>query len=243
MRNTLTVAGRELGGYFATPVAFVFIVIFLALQGVLTFNLGNFFARDQADLSPFFNFIPWVFLLLVPAITMRLWAEERRLGTIELLLTLPITQAQAVLGKFLAAWAFCGIALLLTFPFVVTVNLLGSPDNGVIATGYVGAFLVAGCFLAIGAALSALTKNQVIAFVLGVAVCFLFAVASYPVVTEFLSQNTPALAVVARKLSVAERFQSFQRGVISVRDLVFFASFILFWLFVNTVLVQLRKAD
>ncbi|HEX3349020.1 MAG TPA: ABC transporter permease subunit [Acetobacteraceae bacterium] len=243
MRNALVIARRELGGYFATPVAVVFIVIFLALQGVLTFNLGNFFARDQADLTPFFNFIPWVFLLLVPAITMRLWAEERRLGTIELLLTLPVTQAQAVVGKFLAAWAFCAIALLLTFPFVITVNILGNPDNGVIAAGYLGSLLVAGSFLAIGAALSAATKNQVIAFVLAVAVCFVFAVASYPIVTEFLSQNTPALAEVARRLSVAERFQSFQRGVISLPDLIFFASFIGFWLFLNTVIIEHRKAD
>src|SRR5271154_369861 len=198
MRNTFIVARRELGGYFATPVAVVFIVIFLALQGVLTFNLGNFFDRDQADLVPFFNFIPWVFLLLVPAITMRLWAEERRLGTIELLLTLPITQAQAVIGKFLAAWAFCIIALLLTFPFVITVNILGKPDNGVIACGYLGAILVAGSFLSVGAAISAATKNQVIAFVIAVAVCFVFAVASYPLVTEFLSQNAPVLADIAR---------------------------------------------
>lgn len=243
MRNTLIVARRELGGYFATPVAVVFIVIFLALQGALTFNLGNFFDRNQADLAPFFNFIPWVFLLLVPAITMRLWAEERRLGTIELLLTLPITQAQAVLGKFLAAWAFCGIALALTFPFVITVNFLGNPDNGVIASGYLGALLVAGSFLAVGAALSAATKNQVIAFVLAVAVCFLFAVASYPLVTDFLSKQAPVLAEVARRLSVAERFQAFARGVVSLRDLIFFASFIGFWLFLNTVIVEHRKAD
>ena len=161
MRNSFIVARRELGGYFATPVAAVFIVIFLALQGALTFNLGNFFERNQADLAPFFNFIPWVFLLLVPAITMRLWAEERRLGTIELLLTLPITQGQAVVGKFLAAWAFCAIALALTFPFVITVNYLGAPDNGVIASGYLGALLVAGAFLSVGSALSATTKNQV----------------------------------------------------------------------------------
>ena len=243
MRNTLIVARRELGGYFATPVAVVFIVIFLALQGVLTFNLGNFFERNQADLAPFFNFVPWVFLLLVPAITMRLWAEERRLGTIELLLTLPITQAQAVVGKFLAAWAFCAIALALTFPFVLTVNYLGTPDNGVIATGYLGALLVAGAFLSVGAALSAATKNQVIAFVLAVAVCFVFAVASYPVVTDFLSRNTPVLAEVARRISVAERYGTFTRGVIALRDVVFFASFIGFWLFLNTVIVDHRKAD
>src|SRR5690348_13063869 len=156
MRTTLTIARRELAGYFATPVASVFIVIFLVLQGALTFNLGNFFDRGQADLNPFFTFLPWVFLLLIPAITMRLWAEERRLGTIELLLTLPITQGQAVLGKFLAAWAFCAIALLLTFPFVIAVNILGHPDNGVIVSGYIGGLLIAGAFLSVGAAMSAL---------------------------------------------------------------------------------------
>jgi ABC-2 type transport system permease protein len=243
IRNILAVAQRELGGYFATPVAVVFIVIFLALQGVLTFNLGNFFDRNQADLVPFFNFLPWVFLLLVPAITMRLWAEERRLGTIELLLTLPLSQAQAVLGKFLAAWAFCAVALLLTFPFVITVNILGRPDNGVIATGYVGALLVAGAFLSVGSAVSALTKNQVIAFVLAVAVCFMFAVTSYPVVTDFLSRGSPLLADAARRISVVERFQGFTRGVVQLRDLIYFLSFIGFWLFVNTVIVEQRKAD
>jgi ABC-2 type transport system permease protein len=243
MRNTLIVARRELGGYFATPVAVVFIVIFLALQGVLTFNLGNYFDRNQADLQPFFSFIPWVFLLLVPAITMRLWAEERRLGTIELLLTLPITQAQAVVGKFLAAWGFCAIALALTFPFILTVNYLGKPDNGVIAAGYLGSLLVAGSFLAVGAALSAITKNQVIAFVLAVAVCFLFAVASYPLVTDFLAKNLPSVAEIVRRLSITERFGAFSRGVISLRDLIYFASFIGFWLFLNAVIVEHRKAD
>jgi gliding motility-associated transport system permease protein len=242
MRNVLIIARRELGGYFLTPVAWVFIVIFLVLQGVLTFSLGNFFDRNQADLTPFFDFIPWVFLLLVPAITMRLWAEERRLGTIELLLTLPVTGAEAVLGKYLAAWAFCAIALALTFPFIVTVNILGHPDNGVIAAGYLGSLLVAGAFLAIGAAISALTKNQVIAFVLSVAVCFLFAVAAYPIVIDFLSQNVPALAQVARRLSVSERFQSFSQGLISARDLIYFASFVVFWLFLNTVILEHRKA-
>lgn len=243
MRNILIIARRELGGYFATPVATVFIVIFLILQGALTFNLGDFFDRGQADLTPFFTFIPWVFLLLIPAITMRLWAEERRLGTIELLLTLPVTQTQAVLGKFLAAWAFCAIALLLTFPFVITVNILGSPDNGVILSGYVGSLLIAGAFLSVGAALSAVTKNQVIAFVLAVAVCFVFAVASYSVVTDFLSRNMPVLAEIARRVAIIDRFQDFTRGVVSVRDLIYFASFIGFWLFVNTVLVDQRKAD
>ncbi|HVY15469.1 MAG TPA: ABC transporter permease subunit [Rhodopila sp.] len=243
MRNTLIIAGRELRGYFATPVATVFIVIFLVLQGALTFNLGQFFDRGQADLNPFFTFIPWVFLLLIPAITMRLWAEERRLGTIELLLTLPITQGQAVVGKFLAAWAFCAIALALTFPFIIAVNILGSPDNGVIATGYLGSLLIAGAFLSVGAAMSAVTRNQVIAFVLAVAVCFVFAVASNAIVNDFLSKNTPALAAFTRRLAIVDRFTDFTRGIISLRDVIYFASFIGFFLFLNTVLVDQRKAD
>ena len=243
VRNTLAVARRELGGYFATPVAVVFIVIFLVLQGVLTFNLGGFFDRDQADRVPFFSFIPWGCLLLVPAITMRLWAEERRLGTIELLLTLPLRQSEAVIGKFLAAWAFCAIALALTFPFWITVNILGSPDNGVIACGYLGALLVAGSFLAIGAAMSAATKNQVIAFVLGLAVCFVFAVASYPVVTDFISSAAPGLATFVRRIAIGERFVDFTRGVIELRDVIYFASLIGFFLFLNTIIIEHRKAD
>jgi ABC-2 type transport system permease protein len=241
--GAMIVARRELAGYFATPVAYVFIVIFLMMAGALTFTLGGFFARGQADLGPFFTFVPWLFLFLVPALTMRLWAEERRLGTIELLLTLPLPQWQAVVGKFLAAWAFCAIALLLTFPLVLTVNYLGSPDNGVIAAGYVGCLLVAGAYLAVGAAMSAMTKNQVIAFVLAVAVCFLFAAAGSPIVTEFLSQRIPLLAEVARGLSITERFNSLTRGVIALRDWVFFLSFMGFFLFVNAVVIDHRKAD
>ena len=239
----LTVARRELAGYFATPVAYVFIVIFLMMAGALTFTVGGFFQRGQADLGPFFTFVPWLFLFLVPALTMRLWAEERRLGTIELLLTLPLPQWQAVVGKFLAAWAFCAIALLLTFPLVLTVNYLGRPDNGVIAAGYIGCLLVAGAYLAVGAAMSAMTKNQVIAFVLAVAVCFLFAAAGSPVVTEFLSQRIPVLAEIARALSLTERFNSLTRGVIALRDVVFFASFMGFFLFVNAAVIDHRKAD
>jgi ABC-2 type transport system permease protein len=239
----LTVFRRELAGYFATPVAYVFIVIFLVLAGALTFTLGNFFGRGQADLTPFFTFVPWLFLFLVPALTMRLWAEERRLGTIELLLTLPLAQWQVVVGKFLAAWAFCAIALALTFPLVITVNILGNPDNGVIVTGYLGCLMVAGAFLAVGAAISALTKNQVIAFVLAVAACFFVTAAGSPVVTEFLSQRIPQLADIARAVSVTDRLQAFSRGVVSARDVVFFASFIGFFLFANTVAVDQRKAD
>ena len=243
MIPTFTIANRELRAYFATPVATVFIVIFLVLQGALTFNLGQFFDRGIADLNPFFTFIPWVFLLLIPAITMRLWAEERRLGTIELLLTLPITQSQAVLGKFLAAWAFCAIALVLTFPFVIAVNILGAPDNGVIASGYIGCLLIAGAFLSVGAATSAATRNQVLAFVLAVAICFVFAVASNPIINDFLSRNVPGLGEFTRRIAVIDRFSNFTRGVITLRDLIFFVSFIGFFLFLNTVLVDQRKAD
>src|ERR1700710_2541062 len=238
MTKTLVTADRELRAYFATPVATVFIVIFLVLQGALTFNLGQFFDRGQADLNPFFTFIPWVFLLLIPAITMRLWAEERRLGTIELLLRLPITQGQAVVGKFLAAWAFCAISLLLTFPFVIAVNILGSPDNGVIASGYVGCLLVAGAFLSVGAAMSAVTRNQVVAFVLAVAICFVFAVASNPIVNDFLSRNLPVLGEFVRRFAVIDRFNDFARGVVTLRDLIFFLTFIGFFLFLNVVMVD-----
>jgi ABC-2 type transport system permease protein len=243
MPPALIVARRELSGYFATPVAYVFIVIFLVLAGALTFTLGNFFGRGQADLQPFFSFVPWLFLFLVPALTMRLWAEERRLGTIELLLTLPLPQWQAVVGKFLAAWAFCGIALALTFPLWITVNILGEPDNGVILAGYVGCLMVAGAYLALGAAVSALTKNQVVAFVLAVALCFVFAAAGSPVVTEFLTQRLPVLAEIARAMSISDRFTGFTRGVVAARDIVFFASFIGFFLFVNAVVLDHRKAD
>ena len=174
MNAVRTIFRRELVSYFSTPVAYVFIVMFLVLTGVFTFYIGNFFERGQADLIPFFSFHPWLYLFLVPAITMRLWAEERKSGTIELLLTLPVSMYQVVLGKFLAAWAFTGIALIFTFPIWITVNYLGDPDNGVILAAYVGSFLMAGGFLAIGAAISALSRNQVIAFILTVVTCFLF---------------------------------------------------------------------
>ncbi|MCS6890470.1 MAG: ABC transporter permease [Rhodovarius sp.] len=239
----IAVFRRELAAYFATPVASVFIVVFLVASGALTFTVGGFFARGQADLLPFFSFIPWLFMFLVPALTMRLWAEERRLGTIELLLTLPLAQWQAVLGKFLAAWAFCAIALALTFPLWLTVNYLGDPDNGVILAGYAGCLLLAGAYLALGAAISVTTRNQVIAFVVAVAACFVFSAAGSPVVTEFLSARLPVLAEVARALSVSDRLAGFTRGVLVARDIIFFASFIGFWLFVNMILLDLRKAD
>ncbi|MCW8084067.1 ABC transporter permease subunit [Sabulicella glaciei] len=243
MRAVWAIARREFAGYFATPVAAVFIVIFLVLAGALTFTLGGFSGRNQADLLPFFGFVPWLLLFLVPALTMRLWAEERRLGTIEMLLTLPIAPWHAVLGKWLAAWAFCAVALALTFPLVITVNWLGEPDNGAILAGYLGCVLVAGAYLALGAAVSAMTRNQVIAFVLGVAGCFVFAAAGSPIVADFLSARLPVLGEVARGFSVAEHFGSFVRGVIALPDLAFFAAFTGFWLFANAVVLEWRRGS
>jgi ABC-2 type transport system permease protein len=182
VKKVVPIFKRELAGYFATPVAYVFIVVFLLLAGFFTFQLGDFYAdgNGQASLTGFFGWHPWLYLFLVPALSMRLWAEERKQGTIELLMTLPITLSEAVLGKFLAAWAFAGVALLLTFPMWITVNYLGDPDNGTILAGYIGSFLMAGGFLAIGSCVSALTKNQVIAFVLSVSVCLVFLLVGFP---------------------------------------------------------------
>src|SRR3954453_19391608 len=191
MRNVLTIFRRELAAYFATPLAYIFIVIFLVMDGILTFFVGNFFERGQADLQAFFTFHPWLYLVLIPALSMRLWAEERKSGTIEPFLTLPVSMIAAVLGKVLAAWAFAGIALALTFPFWITVNYLGNPDNGVILASYVGSWLMGGAILAIGGAISALTKSQVIAFVVTAAVLFVLTVAGSPVVLELVRGWAP----------------------------------------------------
>jgi ABC-2 type transport system permease protein len=244
MRATWIVFRRELAAYFATPLAYVFIVVFLVLAGSLTFFLGSFFDRGQADLQPFFTFHPWLYLFLIPAIAMRLWAEERKTGTIELFLTLPVTTAQAVLGKFLAAWAFCGIALALTFPLWLTVNVLGEPDNGVILASYIGSWLMAGAFLAIGAAISALTKNQVIAFVVAAVVCFLLTVSGSSVVLGFFTGWAPQIVVdTISSFSFISHFTSVMRGVIDLKDMVYFISMIVFFLFANTAIVELKKAD
>jgi ABC-2 type transport system permease protein len=244
MRSTLVIFRRELLSYFATPLAYVFIVIFLVMAGAFAFFLGNFFERGQADLQPFFNFHPWLYLVLIPALAMRLWAEERKSGTIELFLTLPISMTQAVLGKFLAAWAFAGIALALTFPFWITVNYLGNPDNGVILASYIASWLMAGAFLAIGSALSALTKNQVIAFVVTATVCFLFTVSGSPLVLGFLTAWAPnGLVRAVASFSFLSHFNAILRGVIDSRDAVFFLSVMVAFLFANAVIVELKKAD
>jgi len=235
---------RELRSYFATPVAYVFIVIYLVLMGTFTFYLGQFFERGQADLSSFFNFHPWLYLFLVPAISMRLWAEERKTGSIELLMTMPITAWQAVLGKYLAAWAFTGIALALTFPVWITVNYLGDPDNGAILAAYVGSMLMAGGFLAIGACLSATTRNQVIAFVITIVVCFGFLLSGFPMVLDLFSGWAPqALVDGIASLSFLTHFANISKGVIDFRDLVYFGLLIGAFLYANTIVLQWKQAD
>ncbi|HET6592865.1 MAG TPA: ABC transporter permease subunit [Xanthomonadales bacterium] len=235
---------RELAGYFATPVAWVFIVIFLVMAGAFTFYIGAFYDRGIADLDPFFTFHPWLYLFLVPAIAMRLWAEERRSGTVELLLTLPLTPWQAVLGKFLAAWLFVGLALLLTFPVWLTVNYLGDPDNGVIAAGYIGSWLMAGGFLAIGSCMSALTRNQVVAFILAVVVCFGFLVSGLPMVMDLFSSWAPqSLLDAIANFSFLAHFATISRGVIDLRDLIYFGLVIVLWLLANTIVLEMKKAD
>ena len=235
---------RELMSYFATPVAYVFIIIFLVLSSAFTFYLGGFYERGQADLLHFSSFHPWLYLFLIPAISMRLWAEERKTGSIELLLTLPVTMLQAVVGKCLAAWCFAGLALMLTFPIWITVNYLGDPDNGVILAGYIGSFLMAGGFLAIGACLSAATRNQVIAFILTVAVCFAFLVSGFPLVLDLFRAWTPQAVVDAvASLSFLTHFVSISKGVIDMRDLIYFAMMIGFWLYANAIIINLKKAD
>ena len=244
MRNISIIMKRELTSYFSTPVAYVFIVIFLFLTGIFTFYLGAFYERNQADLDPFFRFHPWLYLFLIPAIAMRLWSEERKTGTIELLMTLPITVSEAVIGKFLAAWCFIGISLTLTFPIWITVNYLGDPDNTVIMASYLASLLMAGGYLAIGSCISALTKNQVIAFIISVVICFLFILSGFPLVLDFFQGWAPqALIDVIASFSFLTHFDAIKKGVIDIRDVIYFAVLISFWLYANVVTIDARKAD
>ena len=243
MHNVLIIAKRELGAYFGTPLAYVFAVIFVALTGAFAFYFGNFFERGQADLQAFFLYHPWIYLILVPAVAMRLWAEERKTGTIELLMTLPIAPWEAILGKFLAAWAFIGVALMLTFPMWITVNMLGRPDNGVILTSYLGSFLMAGSFLAIGSAISALTKNQVIAFIVSAVICFLFVMSGVEMVQNTVKTVFPDFIVQAiSSLSFLTHFDKVARGVIDLPSLFFYLSMIAFFLFANMIILEQKKA-
>ncbi|HUQ26220.1 MAG TPA: ABC transporter permease [Burkholderiales bacterium] len=239
MRTIWTIAKRELGAYFTSPVAYVFLVIFLLLTGFFTFTAGSFFERGEASLAAFFGWHPWLFLVLVPAVGMRVWAEERRSGTLELLLTMPISTWHAIVAKFLASWAFLAVALLLTFPAVITVNLLGSPDNGIIAAGYVGSFLLAGAYLAVTCMTSAMTRNQVVALILSVVICLFLILAGFNPVTDLLARwGSPAFVDTIAAFSVVTHFDGFQRGVIDARDLVFFLSLIGFALFATGVIIR-----
>jgi ABC-2 type transport system permease protein len=242
--TTGAILKRELGNYFSTPVAYVFIVIFLVLAGVFTFYLGGLYERGQADLQPFFTFHPWLYLFLIPALSMRLWAEERKAGTIELLMTLPVSIGEAVLGKFLAAWLFTGIALALTFPVWITINYLGEADNPVILLSYIGSFLMAGAYLAVGACVSAFTRNQVIAFVISFVICLIFVLAGFPMVMDVFQGWAPqALINAINNMSFLSHFESIARGVIDLRDLIFFFSFIGCWLLANAIVVEIKKSD
>src|SRR6202522_1472689 len=237
MNKVWVVFRRELRSYFATPLAYVFIVIFLVLAAVFTFQVGGFLERNQADLQSFFRWHPWLYLVLIPAISMRLWAEERNSGSIELLMTFPITLWQAVVGKFLAAWGFAGIALLLTFPVWITVNYLGNPDNGAIVAAYIGSFLMAGGFLAIGTCLSAATRNQVVAFITA-------ALVGFPLVLDFVRGVLPqALVDAIASLSFFTHFEAISKGVIDLRDVVYFAALIGFWLAATALVLDMKKAE
>jgi ABC-2 type transport system permease protein len=244
MKNISAIFKRELYGYFSTPVAYVFIVIFLFLTGIFTFYIGSFYESNQADLDPFFRFHPWLYLFLIPAIAMRLWSEERKSGTIELLMTLPISISEAVIGKFLAAWCFSGVALALTFPMWLTVIYLGDPDNTVILASYIASFLMAGGFLAIGSCISAVTKSQVIAFVISVVICFLFILSGFPLVLNFFQAWAPQMLIDAvASFSFLTHFESIRKGVIDLRDVIYFSVLIAFWLYATVVTIEAKKAS
>ena len=244
MGNLGIIFRRELSSYFATPLAYIFIVIFLITNGIFTFDMGGFYLRGQADLLPFFSFHPWLYLFMVPAIAMTLWADERKTGTIELLLTLPIKLSEAVIGKFLAAWILMGIALALTFPIWITVNYLGDPDNGVIVAGYLGSWFMAGGFLAIGSCMSACTKNSVIAFILTVALCFTFVIMGSPILLNAFPEWVPQFLVDAfTALGFLTHFDSISKGVLDIRDILYFTVFITAWLFASAIVIEMKKAN
>jgi len=244
MSNISILFRREFSSYFATPVAYVFIGIFLILSGVFTFFVGGFYERGQADLLPFFNFHPWLYLFLVPAIAMRSWSEERKSGTIELLMTLPISSWQAMLAKHLAAWAVLGLSLLLTFPLWLTVNYLGNPDNGIIIAAYFGSWLMAGAFLSVGMCMSAITKNQVIAFILSVVVCFLFVVSGSNIVLDAFKSWAPNMVIdVVASFSFLTHFEAMAKGVIALNDVIYFLLVTSCWLFAGLVIIEQKKAD
>jgi len=243
MSPMIAIYRRELRSYFSTPLAPLFIMIFLVLTSAFTFYLGNFFQIGQADLQTFFLFHPWLYLLLVPALAMRSWAEERKSGSIELLLTLPVTLWQAVIAKFLAAWTLIALALLLTFPMWVTVAWLGDPDNGVILASYIGSWLLAGAFLAIGNAMSAVTRSQAMAFILSLSVCIVFLLAGYPIVLSMMQTVfSQSLIDAVSAMSFMTHFSSITRGILDLRDIAFFLINSAAWLVATVLLINLKKA-
>ncbi|MDM8517193.1 ABC transporter permease subunit [Desulfobacterales bacterium HSG16] len=242
VNNVKAIMKRELTGYFGSALAYVFIVIFLLLSGFFTFYISKFFEVGQADLRGFFQWHPWIFIILIPAVAMRLWSEERRMQTIELILTFPVTVWEVIIGKFLAAWIFIGVALALTFPIVITVSYLGNPDMGTIFCAYMGSFLMAGAFLSVGIMTSALTRSQVISFVLAVAACLVFILAGYPPITEMLPGWTPGWFMsIVNEMSFLTHFISIERGILDLRDLVYYSSVIFFMLFANGIIIQNRR--
>lgn len=245
--NIKTITKRELASYFASPVAYVFIVIFLLLAGFFTFMIGGFFERGEATLrDSFFVWHPWLYLFLVPSVGMRLWSEERRQGTLEFLLTLPITPWQAIVGKFLASWAFLALALALSFPVVMTVSYLGSPDMGVILCGYVGSLLLAGAYLAVSCVTSALTRNQVVSFIISVVICLFLILAGWPPVTNLLMKMFPDsewVVSLVSSFSVMTHFEGFQRGLLDSRNILFFLSVIGFSLFTTGVVIRSLRTN
>ena len=244
MNALLSIYKREFTSYFITPVAYVFIVIFLFMTGIFTFYLGAFYESNQADLQPFFKFHPWLYLFLIPAISMRLWSDECKSGSIELLMTLPITITDAVVGKYLAACSFTAVALFLTFPIWITVNYLGDPDNAVILASYIGSLIMAAGFLAIGSCISAFTKSQVIAFVISVVISFMFILSGFPMVLDLFQGWAPqALIDAIASFSFLTHFTSITKGVIDIRDIIYFTALICFWLYVNVVVIETRKAS
>lgn len=234
---------RELKNYFITPIAYVFMTIFLLMNGIFTFYIGSFFTRGIADLAPFFSAHPWIYMVFIPAVTMRLWAEEKKQGTMELLFTLPITTIEAVIAKVLAAWSFMIISLGLTFPLFIAVNYLGSPDNGVIIAGYIGSILMAGAFIAIGACVSAITSNQVIAFVGSFLICLLFNVSGFPLVIDYFSNILPDFMVeTIQTFSFITNFDTIVKGLIDAKVIVYFISVLLSWMLANVMVLELNKA-
>jgi len=244
MGNIWIVTKREFASFFATPVAYVFIAIFLMLSGIFTFFIGNLYERGQADLIPFFNFHPWLYLFLVPAIAMRSWAEERKSGSIELLMTLPITVAEAVLGKFIAAWLVLGLSMALTFPLWLSVDFLGEPDHGIIVAAYIGSWLMAGAFLAISTCMSAFTRNQVVAFILAVVVCFLFVVSGSSIVLDAFQPWAGNLILdTVASFSFLSHFEAMAKGVLALNDVGYFLIIMVVWLYASLIVIEQKKAD